>query len=273
MWASRRARDRSPRLFLTVSVQPWAACPVETLLTSTSAVSQGVGRPLIGLASDRLGRINVAGLGTLVAGLAAFFLWTFAGTHYPGLIIYVLFGMFAGILWPCVAPVGAEVVGLQLLPAGMRSRHFYCSVREMLTRMSALSIYWLVLVLPATLYVVGSESPFYRFPHGQTNPLPSAEVIGLSLRTPGISGYLNVQAFTGTMFLVGFLSCMSCVSYETHRLLPGLLTFCAVWLLRSWKLQQLDLLGLDDKQEVADAQRRSGLVYSCLREMITIKRV
>lgn len=82
-------------------------------------VSQGLGRPLIGLASDRLGRINVAGIGTLVAGVAAFFLWIFAGKYFGGLIVYALFGGFAGIIWPCVAPVGAEVVGLQLLPSGM----------------------------------------------------------------------------------------------------------------------------------------------------------
>jgi MFS family permease len=82
-------------------------------------VSQGIGRPLIGLVSDRFGRINVAGVGTLIAGLAAFFLWIFAGSHFGGLIVYVLFGMFVGVIWPCVAPVGAEVVGLQLLPSGM----------------------------------------------------------------------------------------------------------------------------------------------------------
>ncbi|KAL2018951.1 hypothetical protein VTK56DRAFT_10245 [Thermocarpiscus australiensis] len=186
-------------------------------------LSQGIGRPFIGLASDRLGRINVAALGTLTAGLAAFFLWIFSGTYFPGLIVYALFGMFAGIIWPCVAPVGAEVVGLQLLPA-------------------ALSIYWLVLVLPGTF----------------------AEVIGLSLRTSGISGYLNVQIFTGTMYMASFLS---------------------LWLLRSWKLQQLELLGLDEKQQTAGnpgtsaveqvptTARESRLLQSYLRGMFAIKRV
>ncbi|KAL2144992.1 hypothetical protein VTI28DRAFT_8221 [Corynascus sepedonium] len=155
-------------------------------------LSQGVGRPLIGFASDRLGRINVAGIGTLIAGLAAFFLWVFAAPRFAGLIIYVLFGAFAGIIWPCVAPVGAEVVGLQLLP-------------------SALSIYWIVLVLPATF----------------------AEVIGLSLKTSGVGAYLNVQIFTGSMYTAAFVS---------------------LWLLRSWKLQQLALLGLDDKQQTDSNQ-------------------
>lgn len=88
-----------------------------------TTVSQGIGRPLIGLASDKFGRMNVAAIGTLIAGLAAFFLWIFAGPHFGGLIVYALFGGFAGIIWPCIAPVGAEVVGLQLLPAGMLPFH------------------------------------------------------------------------------------------------------------------------------------------------------
>jgi hypothetical protein len=57
-----------------------------------------------------------------------------------------------------------------------------------------------------------------------------------------------------------------------------------VWLLRSWKLQQLELLGLDDKQRagavqvsgaaVADpAPTRSGRLRAYLRGMTVIKRV
>ncbi|KAK4128256.1 MFS general substrate transporter [Parathielavia appendiculata] len=185
-------------------------------------LSQGIGRPLIGLASDRFGRINVAAIGTLIAGLAAYFLWTFTGAHFPGLIVYALFGGFAGIIWPCVAPVGAEVVGLQLLP-------------------SALSIYWLVLVLPATF----------------------AEVIALRLKTSGAGAYLNVQAFTGTMYIAAFMS---------------------LWLLRSWKLQQLELLGLDDKTITEDnnvcgagpipaATRPSGRLRAYLHGMAVIRKV
>ncbi|KAL2257905.1 hypothetical protein VTK26DRAFT_8989 [Humicola hyalothermophila] len=180
-------------------------------------LSQGIGRPFIGLASDRVGRINVAALGTLIAGLAALFLWIFAGSYFGGLIVYALFGVFAGIVWPCVAPVGAEVVGLQLLPA-------------------ALSIYWLVLVLPATF----------------------AEVIGLSLRTSGIDGYLNVQAFTGTMFIVSFMS---------------------LWLLRSRRLQKLDLMGLEKESRPpgltaeASASKPTSSLRSYFHGMVAVKKV
>lgn len=86
---------------------------------------------MIGFFSDKIGRINIAALSSLVAALAAFFLWTFAGTHLAGLVIYALFGAFAGCIWPCIAPVAVEVAGLHLLP-------------------SAMSVTWLALVLPAT---------------------------------------------------------------------------------------------------------------------------
>ncbi|KAK3330252.1 major facilitator superfamily domain-containing protein [Apodospora peruviana] len=163
-----------------------------SVVAAIFSLSQGIGRPLIGLISDRFGRINVAGLGTLLACLAASFLWIFAGKHYAGLIVYSLFGMFAGVIWPCVAPVGAEVVGLQLLPA-------------------ALSLYWLLLVLPATF----------------------AEAIGLELRAPGVDGYIDVQIFTAILFLASFLS---------------------IWLLRSWKIRQLDVLGLTEEQQQASIE-------------------
>lgn len=45
-----------------------------------------------------------------------------------------------------------------------------------------MSITWLVLVLPATF----------------------AEVIGLSLVTPGKNGYLHVQVYTGCMYMAAF---------------------------------------------------------------------
>ncbi|EXK40892.1 hypothetical protein FOMG_07622 [Fusarium oxysporum f. sp. melonis 26406] len=119
-------------------------------------VSQAVGRPLIGLASDRFGRLNVAGISTLAASISTLLIWTLAGKSFAGTIVYTLFGAFASNMWTTVAPVAAEVVGLQTLP-------------------SALSIFWIVLVLPTTF----------------------AEPIAVSLKTEGTNAYLEVQLFVG----------------------------------------------------------------------------
>lgn len=81
-------------------------------------MSQAVGRPLIGLASDRFGRLNVAGISTFVASISTLLIWTLAGKSFGGTIIYTLFGAFASNMWTTVAPVAAEVMGLQTLPSG-----------------------------------------------------------------------------------------------------------------------------------------------------------
>lgn len=94
-------------------------------------LGQGLGRPLVGISSDSAGRINLAGLCTLLCGIFCFFIWIFAKTY--GVIIFfaIVVGTVAGTFWTTIGPVGAEVVGLKELP-------------------SALSIVWLALVLPTT---------------------------------------------------------------------------------------------------------------------------
>ena len=58
-----------------------------------------VGRPLIGIASDRLGRIEVAGVITLLSGLSCVMIWI-PVTSYAALIFFSVFigGMF-GVFW------------------------------------------------------------------------------------------------------------------------------------------------------------------------------
>ncbi|KAL2760043.1 hypothetical protein ACRALDRAFT_2038769 [Sodiomyces alcalophilus JCM 7366] len=160
-----------------------------SIIAAVLNLSQGIGRPLIGLASDRWGRINVCGIGTLLAALSTLFLWTFAGKHYPGTIVYALFGAFVGCIWPTVAPVGAEVVGLQMLP-------------------SALSIFWTILVLPTTF----------------------AQPIALAIKTPGPDGYRRVQLLAGFMYIGAFIS---------------------IWLLRVWKLRELEKADLTAQERRA----------------------
>lgn len=131
-------------------------------------LGQGVGRPAIGLTSDRFGRINTALITSLGAGLAIFVFWIPAEAvpnSYALLIVYSLIGgALAGTYWATIAPVSAEVVGLQDLPG-------------------ALSLTWLLLVPPTTV-----SSP-----------------IALQLRSLGQSDwvYLRPQIFTAFMYIGG----------------------------------------------------------------------
>ncbi|KAF2088932.1 MFS general substrate transporter [Saccharata proteae CBS 121410] len=123
-------------------------------------LGQALGRPPIGYFSDSIGRMNMAGTMTFLAGLFSLVIWIFAD-NYGVLIFFALIGgTVAGTYWAVVAPVTSEVVGLAELP-------------------SALSITWLILVLPTTF----------------------SEPIALEITATNGGNYLGAQIFTGCMYM------------------------------------------------------------------------
>ena len=77
----------------------------------------GVGRSLVGYYSDVLGRINMASVMTCTYGILCLALWVPAIT-FPVLIAFALLsGSVTGTFWSCFAPITAEVVGMQRMPA------------------------------------------------------------------------------------------------------------------------------------------------------------
>ncbi|KAH6889400.1 monocarboxylate transporter [Thelonectria olida] len=92
---------------------------------------QAVGRPLIGYFSDSMGRMNMAGSMTFLAGVLSLAVWINAKS-YGMLIFYAISeGLVAGNFWATIAPLMAEVVGIKRVPSG-------------------LNILWLSIVLPST---------------------------------------------------------------------------------------------------------------------------
>jgi MFS family permease len=132
----------------------------------TSAVlSLGLllGRPVLGLGSDRFGRLNVATFLTALTGLLCLVVWILARSI--GLICFYTFlvGCISGTYWATVSPVLAEIIGLKDLPSG-------------------LSLTWLVLIPPATVSEVIA--------------------LALRDPSRGRSSYLKVQIYTGSMYLM-----------------------------------------------------------------------
>lgn len=107
-----------------------------------------VGRPLIGIASDKLGRFRVAIVLTFFCSIMCFALWIPAKS-YPALVVFALLsGEVLGTFWAVgrfisstifdililqkvIGPLITELVGLENLP-------------------SLLSITWIVIILPVT---------------------------------------------------------------------------------------------------------------------------
>lgn len=105
-----------------------------TIVSALLNLGQMLGRPFVGLSSDRFGRINLAASLSVVCGLFCLVLWipTELCSNPMGLLVFFVLvgGALAGTFWATVAAVGAEVVGLRDLP-------------------SALSMTWLGLVIPS----------------------------------------------------------------------------------------------------------------------------
>ena len=120
-------------LQLLLSYSTFAACRMRNAFmclnySSSSVFYLCLHRRLI---SSKVGRINIAGFCTLMAGIFCLAIWV--STKSYGVLVFfaIIGGTCAGTFWTTIGPVGAEVVGLKELP-------------------SALSLTWLVLVLPTT---------------------------------------------------------------------------------------------------------------------------
>jgi len=150
-------------------------------------LGQGLGRPLVGIFSDKAGRINLAGLCTFIGGLFCFVIWIFAKTFGVLVFFAIIVGTVAGTFWTTIAPVGAEVVGLKELP-------------------SALSIVWMFLVLPTTCKSRASNKNLKSL-NTWLICIAVSEPVALELRRQSGNIYLRVQIFTGFMYLAAAL-CM-----------------------------------------------------------------
>ncbi len=102
-----------------------------SVINALFSLGQGLSRPVLGFYSDAAGRLNIAGFLTLLCGLFCLTLCIFAKSYCVLIFFAIIVGTVAGVYWRTVAPVTAEVVNLKDLP-------------------SALSLTWLILVLPTT---------------------------------------------------------------------------------------------------------------------------
>lgn len=133
-----------------------------SIVSALLNLGQGLGRPFVGMFSDKFGRINIATSLSFLCGLFCLVIWIFARSMGVICFFVVLVGTVSGTYWATVSPVLAEILGLRDLPSG-------------------LSINWLTLVAPTTV----SE----------------AIALVLRDNNSKDSAYLHVQIFTGFMYI------------------------------------------------------------------------
>ncbi|PSN71386.1 major facilitator superfamily protein [Corynespora cassiicola Philippines] len=97
----------------SLGIDPQKASYVTALMNLGTAV----GRPCIGLLSDKYGRIEVAGLTTLASGIAVWALWVPAQGFALSVVFALIAGATIGVFWMTISPLCVEVAGLVELPS------------------------------------------------------------------------------------------------------------------------------------------------------------
>ena len=99
-------------------------------IQSLLAAGQIIGRPLWGQALDKGGRINMVIVSYIICGIATFAIW-FSARSFGVLALYAIIqGMTGGTVVSTSTPIAASVLGEENIG-------------------SALSIYWLAMVIPS----------------------------------------------------------------------------------------------------------------------------
>ncbi|EXJ69658.1 uncharacterized protein A1O5_06729 [Cladophialophora psammophila CBS 110553] len=128
-------------------------------------VGTAIGRPFVGVLSDRFGRMTVACLLTASNTVLAYAIWIPADSYGVLIFFALVVGATSGVYWGTIAPLCAEVVELKELP-------------------SALSLMWVTVSMPALFSeAIALE---IRRPHS-SRP------------------YLWPQIYTGLVFLIASL--------------------------------------------------------------------
>ncbi|KAF2684085.1 major facilitator superfamily protein [Lentithecium fluviatile CBS 122367] len=76
-----------------------------------------LGRPCIGLLSDRYGRIEVAGCTTFACSVCVWVFWVPASSYALLVVFAIIVGGILGIFWMSISPLCVEVAGLSELPS------------------------------------------------------------------------------------------------------------------------------------------------------------
>lgn len=97
-----------PSYATSLGLSPTQGSVVQALLS----LGIGLGRPIVGYYSDRVGRINMALYMTVLCGVLCLTLWIFARS-YAGLVVFAATaGVVSGTFWGTVNAILAEVVGI-----------------------------------------------------------------------------------------------------------------------------------------------------------------
>ncbi|KAI7901826.1 major facilitator superfamily domain-containing protein [Cokeromyces recurvatus] len=88
-------------------------------IVGVACAMNAIGRLILGYIADRVGRLNMYVISSILSGLFCMLIWPFAKTYGSLMAFAVLFGFTCGIYYALASPITATVVGIDNISSGL----------------------------------------------------------------------------------------------------------------------------------------------------------
>ncbi|CAO3647405.1 unnamed protein product [Mucor hiemalis] len=88
-------------------------------LVAVSSACNFVGRVITGFLADRVGKININLVFTIITALSCLLIWTFAFDYGSLMGFSVVFGLTSGSYFALISPITASLLGMERFPSGL----------------------------------------------------------------------------------------------------------------------------------------------------------
>ncbi|KAI7860240.1 major facilitator superfamily domain-containing protein [Circinella umbellata] len=116
-----------PKYAADIGLSPQDGSNMLAIMCAVNAVA----RIALGFVADKIGRLNMFIITSILSGIFSFVIWPFA-TSYGILVLFcVLWGATSGMYYALAAPITASVVGMEKLSAGLSLAFLISAVAAM----------------------------------------------------------------------------------------------------------------------------------------------
>ncbi|KAH3679761.1 hypothetical protein WICMUC_000727 [Wickerhamomyces mucosus] len=111
-----------------------------TIISVVFNIGQAFGRPMIGLFSEIIGRINFTIFCTVYSVIMVFAIWINIEKYYSLIIFSLFLGLFAGIASVNIVPLVVDIVGLDKYPSGLSYAQPLAAISGLIAEIIGLSL-------------------------------------------------------------------------------------------------------------------------------------
>ncbi|KAI7902572.1 major facilitator superfamily domain-containing protein [Cokeromyces recurvatus] len=90
-----------------------------SILVAIFSAVNVIGRIISGYLGDHIGVVNINIIFLFISGLSSLLIWTFANSFATLMIFIIIYGFMSGTVFSLLAPITAEITGMEKYPSGI----------------------------------------------------------------------------------------------------------------------------------------------------------